>query len=135
MANATLAIAAGVTFADYWIFAYGFSQLRGCNAGFIAMGMPFGALPVCNSDSGDQDLPPKTPKDTGKTGGSPPKPCTAKQLKQGMTNDINGNCMPKATGSYKCVSGDGDVIYVSGSQCPKGYSHPSIWNLWDSLRF
>jgi len=96
MANATLAIAAAsrslATDLRVWVLSAPWLQ-----RGLHCHGYAFGALPVCNSDSGDQDLPPKTQRTPARPG-SPPKPCTAKQLKQGMTNDINGNCMPKEQG-------------------------------------
>jgi hypothetical protein len=44
-------VAGGVLYFGYWLFAYGVSQVRGCNAGFFALGWP-GKNPVCDKDTG-----------------------------------------------------------------------------------
>ena len=48
----------GVFFAGYTLLAYGFSQLRGCNAGFIDLVIP-GRYSTCNPDP----KPPANPAD------------------------------------------------------------------------
>jgi uncharacterized membrane protein len=55
-------IAGVVVWLGYAVFAFGWSQVRGCNAGFLAMLSPFGAQPVCNPDgpaAKDQSTPTK----------------------------------------------------------------------------
>lgn len=46
-----IAVAGGVAFFGYWLFAYGLSQVRGCNAGFLEIVWP-GSYKGCNPDSG-----------------------------------------------------------------------------------
>jgi hypothetical protein len=120
-----LAIAGIVTWVSYAGFVYGISQLKSQNYSLKDLCWP--GVFTLGSPPPDPPSGPTAPGGAGKTGGSAPSPCNAAQLAQGMTNDINGNCMAKATGTYKCVNGDGDVVMVSGKKCPQGYTHPSKW--------
>jgi hypothetical protein len=46
-----IGIAGGIAFMGYWLFAYGWSQLHSCNAGFFAIGWPGStAFTGCNPD-------------------------------------------------------------------------------------
>lgn len=46
-------VASGVLWLGYWVFSYSLSQVRGCNAGFLAMGNPFAkSTPTCDPDTG-----------------------------------------------------------------------------------
>jgi len=44
-------IAGVVVWIGYSVLAWGVSQVRGCNAGFLAMINPWGAQPQCNPDT------------------------------------------------------------------------------------
>lgn len=45
-----IGVAGVVVWLGYAVFAFGWSQVRHCNAGFFAMLNPFGAQPGCNPD-------------------------------------------------------------------------------------
>lgn len=40
----------GLFFGGYWLLTYGFSQVRGCNAGFFSLAWP-GSFQGCNGDA------------------------------------------------------------------------------------
>ena len=46
-------VAGVAVFLGYAVFAYGWSQVRGCNAGFIDMVAFWRPVPQCNPDSGN----------------------------------------------------------------------------------
>ena len=54
-------IAGVVVWLGYAVFAFGWSQVRGCNAGFLAMIDPFGQQPTCNPDTGKDVAKTSTP--------------------------------------------------------------------------
>jgi uncharacterized membrane protein len=58
-------IAGVVVWLGYAVFAFGWSQVRGCNAGFLAMISPFGTQPVCAPDKSGGTL---SPSGTGNVG-------------------------------------------------------------------
>lgn len=49
-------VAGVVIWMGYAVFAYGWSQVRGCNAGFLNMINPFAAQPQCSPDTGGVNL-------------------------------------------------------------------------------
>lgn len=53
-------IAGAVVFVGYWCFAYGWSQLHHCNAGFIDMVAFWRPMPQCNPDSGSTSTSPNS---------------------------------------------------------------------------
>jgi|GEM_PF-3267760 uncharacterized membrane protein len=58
-------IAGVVVWLGYAVFAFGWSQVRGCNAGFLAMLSPFGTQPVCNADPAPSNVAPTSGKNVG----------------------------------------------------------------------
>jgi len=99
-------VATGVLWAGYAVFAYSLSQVRGCNAGFLAMAWPGKATPVCNPDTGTPSAT-KTNKITGTPGTNEPGAGTAyssyaacEKANPGATGGSNGNCK-QAAGNKK----------------------------------
>jgi len=105
-------VAAGVMWLGYTTFAYSLSQIRGCNAGFLAMAWPGKTTPVCNPDTGGSSTgttkTPTTPGncpsgqvfnlDTGTCVKQPTKPCPAGYVL------FNGQCI-------QYVPGEGGVSH------------------------
>lgn len=80
-----IAIAGGVTFLGYWLFCYGLSQVRGCNAGMIALVWP-GRFSGCDPDTGGgQKSSSGGAVNNGKCGA-------------GFVPDAAGNCIPIVVG-------------------------------------
>lgn len=62
-------IAGVVVWLGYAVFAFGWSQVRGCNAGFLAMVNPFAATaPVCAPDTPSYGSAPTETHNVGATG-------------------------------------------------------------------
>ena len=60
----------GVFFAGYTLLAYGWSQLRGCNASFISLAWPSpNGFPGCNPDPPNPSNPGNLGKGAATTGG------------------------------------------------------------------
>lgn len=53
----------GLLGASYWLATYGWSQVRGCNAGFVSLGWP-GSFKGCNPDAGSTPAPTPSPTTT-----------------------------------------------------------------------
>jgi hypothetical protein len=58
-------VATGVMWVGYTVLSYSLSQIRGCNAGFLAMAWPGKTPPKCNPDSGGTGV-----QDTTNDGGT-----------------------------------------------------------------
>ena len=61
-------IAGVVVWLGYAVFAFGWSQVRSCNAGFLAMISPFGAQPTCNPDPPATNVAPTGTQNVGSAG-------------------------------------------------------------------
>ena len=85
-------VAGFVVFLGYSVFAYGWSQVQGCNAGFIDMIAFWRPLPKCNKDSSGggpaSSVLPSTPaKPMGSVPYQAPKP--------GQISLVNPNGQPR----------------------------------------
>lgn len=88
----------GIFAAGFAIAGYGWGQLRGCNAGFVAMIWP-GSYKGCNADSGSNDASQGTGTAPTPENPNPKNPITAP---------------PKgATGSKDTPFGGGQPVYTA----------------------
>lgn len=86
-------VAGVVVFLGYSVLVYGWSQVRGCNAGFLDMVAFWRPIPSCNPDGG-QDVAAGAPTSSSAPPlGAQPKP-TAAQNKNPLTN-VFPNGQPK----------------------------------------
>ena len=102
-----LGIAFLVSFFGYQVGAYGLSQVRGCNAGFVDILIP-GKFKGCMPDAANSTVTPTQLKPT-LPGQNNPNPNPNSSANPGVGINI---CIDNKTGKTKTVVG----------KCPKGYT-------------
>ncbi len=87
-------VAGVVVWIGYSVFAFGISQVRGCNAGFLNMINPFAAQPQCNPDTGGLALTPGTGKVNSNGTANIPPPGSPGNLSTAQLKALGGGLIP-----------------------------------------
>jgi len=92
----------GVVFLGYWVMTYGWSQLRGCNAGFFAIVWPgSSAYTGCEPDAAAGSTPAPIPQNVTPGGGD--SQCPPGYTYDTSTKKCVANTKPGSPGSKGLV--------------------------------